>query len=211
MYNKDLSVIITASYIPSHPDIKLIKEVIESLVLLNLPKDTLIVLAHDHSKNPDFNQYLKNLKNFVRHDPNFKIVVRRTHGHLVGNIRNALQYIESEFVLVIQHDLKFNKRPIDIMKIVADMKKHPELKHIRFNKRCNRPTNCDSHFGLFGKEIKCQNFTYTRTNAWSDNNHICPTKYYRDIVMKECNDGKPMEYFLLLKSIDEETHKIYGT
>ena len=213
MHNKNLSIIITASYIPSHPSIKLIQEVIESLELLNLPNDVLVILAHDFSDESNYIEYLKKLDEYIKGKNNlkFKIVVRKSHGHLVGNVRNALKHVDTEFVLVIQHDLKFNKRPIDIMKVVEDMRINKELKHIRFNKRCNRPTNADSHFGLFGKEIQSQNFTYTRTNAWSDNNHICPVDYYREIVMKECNDGKPMEYFLLLKSKNEKIHKKYGT
>jgi len=211
MYNKDISIIITASYIPSHPNIKIIQETIESLHLLNLPKNTLIILAHDFSKHPDFIEYLNNLEEYVKDKKYLKIVVREDHGHLTGNVRNALQYVHSEFVLVMQHDLKFNKRPIDIPKVIEDMKEHPELKHVRFNKRCNRKTNCDSHYGLFGKEIKCNNFTYTRTNAWSDNNNICPTKYYNEFVMKKCKDGQPMEEFLLLKCKNEKAHLQFGT
>jgi len=211
MYNKNLTIIITASYIPSHPSIKLIQEVIDSLKLLSLPDDIKIILAHDFSNHPDYIQYLKNITEFVKDKKNFQVVQRTTHGHLVGNVRNALKHVDSEYILLVQHDLKFNKRPIDIMKVVEDMKENPCLKHIRFNKRCNRPTNCDSHFGLFGKEIKAKNFTYTRTNAWSDNNHICPTKYYTDIVMTECRDGKAMEHFLLMKSKNEKIHEKYGT
>ncbi len=211
LFNKDLAIIITASYIPSHPDIRIIREVIESLELINYPPDTLIILAHDWDSNPDYYEYFKNLTEFIKDKRNFKIVFRKKHGHLTGNIRNALEHVKSEFVLVLQHDLKFNKRKFDIMKIIQDMKLHPELKHIRFNKRSNRATNCDSYYNLFGKEIKCNNYTYTRTNAWSDNNHICPTNYYRDFVMKVCKDGRPMEKYLLLKTKNEKDHLITGT
>ena len=211
MFNKDLSIIITASFIPSHPNIKIIKEVIESLSLINHPTNTKIILAHDYSNHPDYLKYLDNIEEYIKDNKYFKLVVRSNHGHLVGNIRNALQHVDSEFVLIIQHDLKFNKRPIEIMNIIKDMIENPELKHIRFNKRCNRKTNCDSFYNLFGLEIKGRYYTYTRTNAWSDNNHICPTSYYKNIIMKECSDGKPMEQFLLLKSKNEKAHSKYGT
>lgn len=211
MFNKDLSIIITASYIKSHPEIRIIKETIESLQLLSLPKDTLVILAHDFSDNPNYILYLKNLRDYIKDQPNLTISLRETHGHLTGNVRRALKLVKSEFVLVMQHDLKFHKRPIPIMNVIEDMRENPCLKHIRFNKRCNRPTNCDSHFGLFGKEIKAKNFTYTRTPAWSDNNHICPTKYYNEVVMKICKNGKPMEQFLLTKSKNEKIHEKFGT
>ena len=35
-----LTIIITGSFIPSHPKIKLIQETIESLQLINMPHDT---------------------------------------------------------------------------------------------------------------------------------------------------------------------------
>jgi hypothetical protein len=46
-----LSVIITASFVKSHPSIEFIKTVIESLELINLKKDTPIILAHDFNKD----------------------------------------------------------------------------------------------------------------------------------------------------------------
>ena len=46
-------IIVTASYIPSHPSIKLIKKAIYSLHYLNYkgPKKVNVILAHDYSNN----------------------------------------------------------------------------------------------------------------------------------------------------------------
>lgn len=222
-----LTIIITASLIPSHPKIKLIQETIESLQLINIPSDTEIILAHDYSDNNNYSDYLKNLNEYIKSYSNIKIVKRENHGHLTGNIRNALQYVDSKYILVLQHDLPFIKM-IDIQKIIYDMEENNNIKYIRFGKT-KAPTSWDNNNikkirffktklknirkldRLYGLQVKQKNYTYTRTPAWSDQNHLCLTSYYTNIVMKECPDGCFMERILHGKNKNEEIHNKYGT
>jgi hypothetical protein len=206
----EYSVIITASLIKSHPSIKFIKNVIESLKYINMDKDTQIVLAHDYSEDSRFTQYLKKLNNYISDHKNTQIVIRNSHGHLTGNIRNAFNFINTEYVLIIQHDLPFI-RSFEIGKIIEDMKNNPELKHVRFNKRANVKVRSDALNDLFGKQIISNNYIYTRTPSWSDQNHVCRSDYYRDIILQECDDGKYMESYLIKKSKTEDIHNKYGT
>jgi hypothetical protein len=69
----------------------------------------------------------------------------------------------------------------------------------------------DAQNDLFGEQQKGINYFYTRTPCWSDQNHICTTAYYRDIILNECKDGSFMEHRLIDKSKTEEIHKKYGT
>lgn len=206
----EYSVMITASLIKSHPSIKFIRCVIESLKHIHMDKDTPIIITHDYSTDSRFQDYLKNLHNYISDFKNIKIVIRNSHGHLTGNVRNAFNFIKTEYVLIIQHDLPFI-RDFEIEKVIEDMKNNPELKHVRFNKRANKKIASDALNDLFGKQIISNNYTYTRTPSWSDNNHICRSEYYKDIILKECNDGRPMEAFLISKSKTEEIHNKYGT
>jgi len=208
--NRDYSIIITASLIKSHPSIDFIKSVIESLHHINIDKDTQIILAHDYSNNNRYDDYLQNLREYISDKRNIKIVVSDTNGHLTGNIRNAFYFIDTEYVLILQHDLPFIKS-FDINKVISDMRENTELKHIRFNKRSNVKVLSDSINDLFGKEIESTNYKYTRTPSWSDNNHICKSDYYRNIILKECQDGRPMESYLISKSKTEDIHSKYGT
>jgi GTP:adenosylcobinamide-phosphate guanylyltransferase len=206
----EYSVIITASLIISHPSIEIIKRVIESLKYIHMDNDTPIILAHDYSNDSRYLEYLKNLQNYISDYKNIKIVIRDSHGHLTGNIRNAFNEINTEYVLIIQHDLPF-VRDVEIEKVIEDMKNNPELKHVRFNKRKNIKAVSDALNDLFGKQIQSKNYTYTRTPSWSDQNHICHSNYYRDIILKECKDGRFMEWYLIRKSINEDIHNKYGT
>ena len=209
-FEKQLTIIITASFIRSHPSIKIIKETIESLKLINLSNDTRIILAHDYSDNPLFLEYINNLKDYIKFNKNIEIIIRKNKGHLTGNIRNVIDLIHTKYILIIQHDLPFI-RNFFIEKVIEDMEIDEGLKHVRFNKRRNKKYKYDAINDLFGLQKKVKNFVYTRTPAWSDNNHICLTSYYKDLILKECLDGKPMEYFLQGKTIDEIVHKKYGT
>lgn len=206
----EYSIIITSSIIKSHPSIEFIKYVIESLKYIHMDNDTPIILAHDHSKDNRFTEYITNLKNYISDYKNIQIIIRNSHGHLTGNVRNAFDFINTEYVLIIQHDLPFI-RDFEIQKVIEDMKNNPELKHIRFNKRENKKILSDSINDLFGKQLVSKNYTYTRTPSWSDNNHLCRSDYYRDIILSECKNGKPMESYLIKKSKTEDIHNRYGT
>ena len=206
------SVIVTCSYIKSHPSIKLVKRVIESLNKTGIKKNTPIILSHDYSDNPNYELYLKNLNDYIENKPNIKIVRRETHGHLVGNIRNAFNYIYTEYVLIVQHDFEFIRK-FYIKKIIEDMQNNVKVKHIRFNKRITKsePRNMDRKRGkgyvTFGDQLKCKNYTYTQTPGWSDNNHLVASSYYREIILPKCKDGKPMERHFKC----EKDHSKYGT
>ena len=206
----EYSVLITASFILSHPSIAFIQSVIESLKYIHMDKDTPIILAHDYSEDCKFKEYLTNLNEYISNYSNIRIVVRDSFGHLTGNVRNAFDFITTEYVLIIQHDLPFI-RHFEIEKVIEDMKKNPELKHVRFNKRANIKKLSDAQNELFGKQIVSNNYTYTRTPSWSDQNHLCRSDYYRDIILQECDDGKYMEHYLITKSQTEDIHNKYGT
>lgn len=204
------SIMIMASFIPSHPSIKFIEKTIESLKYINMKENTKIILAHDYHTDKKYLEYLENLKIYIKNTQNISIVVRETHGHLTGNIRNAIQYIDTKYIFIIQHDLPFINE-FNINNVILDMENNNELKHVRFNQRINIKKGYDSFNDLFGFILNCENYQYTRTPGWSDQNHICLVDYYKTIVLKECRDGKFPEYFLKNKSKTLEDHSKYGT
>jgi len=206
----DLTILITASFIPSHPSIKIIKKTIESLTYLSLPPEIPVLLAHDFHTNTNYELYFKNLENFIKDKPTFKIIRRDTPGCLTGNVRTGIDHVKTKFVLILQHDLPFIRKVPDLSKILEDINAIPELKHIRFNRLKNKPNMCDQYW-LFGKQQVSIHNTYTQTPGWSDNNHLCLTSYYKDLILKECPDGSFMEISLLGKIYDETSHKKYGT
>ena len=205
-----LTIVITASFIRSHPSIRIIQETLESLRHTNCDPNTPIVLAHDYNASPVYHAYLENLREYTRGKLNLQVVVAEAFGCLTGNVRNALSYVKTEYMLLMQHDLPFTRSLPDLYKVMDDMKATPSLKHVRFNRLVNTHNMYDK-FWLFGKQVSSTNYTYTRTPGWSDNNHLCLTSYYNDLIMKECPDKTFMEGYLYFKIKDEESHEKYGT
>ena len=204
-----LTVMITCSHIPSHPSIELVQKAIESLDHINMPPDTKIILAHDYSNDQPYIEYLQNLHTYIGDKPNIKIVNRSDRGYLTGNIKNAMQHINSEYILKVEHDLHFIQ-DIDICNIIEDMRKLSELKYVRFNIRANIKAGSDAQNDLFGKQLIGQNCTYTRTPSWSDQNHLCKSDYYKEVVFKYGGDTFP-ETTLYYRSTTEANHSLFGT
>jgi len=229
MINRKLNIIITASPIKSHPSTVHIDKTIDSLELLTYPDDTKIILSHDYpsdgSMMGDYMEYYRILKDKYKDRNNMVFTMSETHGHLTGNVKNAFNYVDSKYVLLVQHDFPF-VRNVNLNDVMSDMDNNYELKHVRFNKRKNICTagdwltqDCDTkifnNFNINGIN------EYVSTFCWSDNNHLSPTEYYTEIVLKECRIGTPMEnnlYFKLQKIAHKgdkneilNSHQKYGT
>lgn len=206
-----LTIIITSSFIKSHPDIKHIKEVIESLKYLNTNYD--LILAHDYNDSPKYKEYINNLKEYIQDLKNTKILIRDSHGHLTGNIRNSIPHVETEYILLVQHDLPFI-RDVYIDKVIEDMEKYSDIKHLKFarvNNKVLKNSTWDNKNNTYGYKTYKNNYEYTSVDSWSDNNHLCKLEYYKDIVMKKCPDGVPMELILNDKIKSKEDQLYYGT
>jgi len=216
--------------VPSHPYTHHLDATLDSLSLLKIPDHSIIILAHDvgdRSKcSEGYLEYLNNISKKYKNNKNIVVTETICKKHLTGNVRNAFKLVNSKYVLVIQHDLPFIQN-FDISKVMLDMDKNPEIKNIIFNKRQNISMGDDgatknNDFDLFGHQLKCDNYTYTRTPRWSDNNHLCLSSYYKDIILRESVDHLPMEFCIFYgnlkyvyqnnsKDMTLEAHSKYGT
>jgi hypothetical protein len=201
-----LSVVVTGNLIPSHPSITQIKTVIESLDFLNLDLNTKIILTHDEIK-PEVKQtlrhaeqrfaaYLKNLQDYCDNEcryKNIQIVKREEWGHLTRTVQTGLAYVETEYILLLQHDLPFITN-IDIYALLGAMINNKEIKHLRFNRKENLPTCWDGgetgykvaeYLEAF-KEVEFNGIKVCKTLAWSDENHLASKEYYETVVFPDC-------------------------
>ncbi len=210
----DITILLASSPIPSHPSTRLISSVLSSLRFIkDLKKDTKVLIAQDGCDDsdvlPTYDRYLHKLERLLDRSPlNSRIVRNPIRGHLTGNIRNAIQFVDTKYVLMLQHDLPFVTE-FEIYPVIEDMEATPSFKHIRFNRRSNVKAKWDAQSDLFGKQMQGKNCTYTRTGAWSDQNHLSTVDYYKTIVLSEVSDGTFMESVLNERS--HRDHERYGT
>lgn len=213
-----MSVIIVSSPVPSNPGTKMIQKVIKSLSLLKGLEHCNIYVALDACTDPsmqdNYDQFIVNLGKYAEKRGNMFLSVRKTHGHMAGNVRTCLEMVETKYVYIASHDF-LHVQELDMTGLVEDMEACPQLKHIRFNKRANLPKRIDRDH--FGEQFQAPNHVYTKTGGWSDNNHVCSTEYYRNFVIPKAPDGGTIEGPIYFEGIRSELadgsydHQKYGT
>jgi len=221
----DLTIIVVASPIPSHPSCEIIEETISSLSFLGNPNQIPIILAHDaphprsaSSDRASYAEYLTRLEAKYGSDESISISVGKTWGHLIGNITEALRHVHTRYVLIVQHDLPF-VRSVDLDSVLDVMNSYEQVKHVRFNKRSNIAVGYDGltpvDAAFFEEERflaanSTKSLSLVRTSAWSDNNHVCRKDYYGQVVQPIVGGMRlPPESINFLNS--PLTHGYFGT
>lgn len=219
-----LTVIVAGSPIPSHPSTQMIAATVESLRLVGIDQCTRIVLAHDgpppgvaQDVLNDYQQYLVNLETLFSSRPNIIIQVNPVWGHLAGNIRYALNSVSTPFLLLCQHDFSF-LREIDLRQVIEAMTVRSDIKHVRFNKNENAPRvwDCDPprRAKFFTEECVPTprgNVFFTRTIGWSDNNHLCRTDYYRNVILPLVGTRRIFPEHAANLAASHRVHDVLGT
>jgi hypothetical protein len=225
-----LTIVVTASPIPSHPSTAGIDEVIESLKFLGIRDHVRVILAHDaprSRKNPRgavaYRKYLEKLR-LKYSEPRFSLLTRTRWGHLSQTLVNAVDHISTPFVLVLQHDLPF-VRHVNLSALLDVMESNPEIKHVRFNKRENFAAAWDANDDRFRinpisrsqffSEVRARSshgeVSLVQTLAWTDQNFLCRTAYVRDIVSPLVARLRCFPERVLNPLNTESTHLFFGT
>lgn len=204
------TVIITSSPINTNPDITMINCTINSIlrnIKTKFEKKLIIACDGTSEKNENYLKFLHNLQEKYKNTKNISIIINEKKGHLTGNIRNAIKYVDTKYILFVQHDLVIIKE-VDADKIISDMEQNNKLKHVRFNKRDNVKAGWDNT-KLFASEIINLNYNYLLTESWSDQNHFTTKDYYLENILSNVNDGVFMEN--VMNKICKGKHSEYGT
>lgn len=178
----DTTIIITSSLIPSHPSVGLINQTISSLRHIEgLPPRTPIIITVDGAPSHDFErstrsnkraileQYVQSLRATYYDSHNVTIVQQRSQIHLIGNVRKALEQVQTEFVYMVQHDMAFIS-PINHPALVRTFQDYPEeVRLVRFSPRKTLVRGRDK-MGLCGPvvDFEANGIELAKTHTWSD-------------------------------------------
>jgi hypothetical protein len=122
----------------------------------------------------------------------------------------------------VQHDLPFI-RPVDLREAVATMVEDSRVKHLRFNLLPNSEAGWDSGVppGLnmaprvrsgFHKQVESLRGTsLMQTLNWSDNNHLCHSSYYSEVVFPVVGLRPIPPERAMIPLVTPETHTHFGT
>ena len=192
----DTSVIITSNLIPTHPNISMINQTIQSLKhLQGLSPEAPIFITVDFPKTPPtneslarLNQYVQNLKDAFQHRPNMHIIQSTVHRHISGCLQLAIDRIHTKYVYQVQHDFPFI-RDIDHTNLRKSLDEYPQyLRNVRFEQKWRvRGRVCD----VWKKRLNIttsspadhvNGLNFTLYRKWSDNNQFALRSYYEELL-----------------------------
>ena len=203
----DTSIIITSNLIPTHPSIAMINETINSLHrhLIGLSLDTPMFLTIDglrpekeidNKKNVErLGEYIERLKNYTEFPfRNVTVLPNPTHLHIARTVKRAMQFVQTKFVYVLQHDLPF-ARDVYHTELIQAMTDHPDkLRNILFKLEgaVGRFPVCPVYNsqGTYPTE-EYQGLSFYATKRWSDNNQLSTKSYYEEILSFPHMNGAP--------------------
>lgn len=226
------SVVIITNLVPSAPGISVIQRTLDSLQHLKSRHPLPLLVVGDGIKARDnrnggrlrWNEYKKNLKQLLEHDHTTKLRFRNSWGHISQTLRLALAEVQTDYVLVVQHDLPF-VQDIDLDALVHAMQSEPNFKHVRFNLRSNHPAGQDAMTTRrAGTLVEDRSYFFqqrfgpppsrlplVQTLSWSDNNFVCSTRYLSDTILRPIGRFKVAPEWVFNNLGTPENHSHLGT
>jgi hypothetical protein len=185
--NKDnVTIIVVASVIPSHPDTTIIDETIAS-VRSHFP-DNEIILQLDGlrkerlSRKNDYDEFKNRVLWKCLHEwKNVLPVIFDEHNHQTDMMKKTIDDVQTAAILYVEGDAPITPDiEIDWQKCL-DMLEYEKANTIRFHFEASIPFE-HNHL-MLGLEDG-----FMKTVQWSQRPHLSLTKYYREIVLPACDE-----------------------
>ena len=205
---EDTAVVITSSWIPSHPSTYMVETVLNSTTrLLGLSPSAPVIITVDQFKLNNFGRdaqemqerlnalerYTDNLFRLYTLNPRIHVVPAMRHLHIGGNVVKAMRMISRhypsvEYMYYLQHDFPFF-RDTDHAALINAMKEHGKINYIRFPKNAKR-SPCKIEQPITYNRTHVLTHNGTRSNAlwlsptqlYSDNNHLVRLKWNMQVM-----------------------------
>lgn len=180
--DKDITVIIPTSVIPSHPETFIIEETINS-IRHHLP-DSEIILQVDgirdeqNDREDDYNEYITKVLWYCLHKwKNVIPVLFDEHSHQTTMMKKTIDLIKTPLMLYVEADCPFViDRKIDFEKCVEKIYSG-DANTVRFHFEGVIPT-VHNHL-MLNRDRE----GFTKTIQWSQRPHLSSVIYYKDTVL----------------------------
>ena len=117
---------------------------------------------------------------------------------------------ETNFLHIVQEDILL-KKTFDLKSVIDTIKNYPRIDLIRLSKGKNKDRNqytikrCQKiwkkDITSFNPEtIKVNGLTLSRSNQYSDQNHITTKEFYEKYVFPNVKEGDFMEHFIMCEA-----------
>ncbi|KAK1735822.1 hypothetical protein QTG54_013528 [Skeletonema marinoi] len=198
----DTAIIITSSWIPSHPSTLMVEMVVHSidLMITSLHPSTPIFITIDQfrldgdieqiqNRSNSLDQHVLNLYNIYLINPRVHILPFMAHSHVGGSVAKAMDIIERHFpstkyLYYLQHDYYFVKE-VDHTALIHAMETHDSINYVFFRnekrplnriKPCGEETSIEYLDNVHSND----NDNQTATTSISTKRLLLPTATYTD-------------------------------
>jgi len=186
MNKNNVTIIVVASVIPSHPDTTIIDETIAS-VRSHFP-DNEIILQLDGlrkerlSRKNDYDEFKNRVLWKCLHEwKNVLPVIFDEHNHQTDMMKKTIDMVQTATILYVEGDAPITPDcEIDWQKCL-DMLEYEKANTIRFHFETSIPFE-HNHL-MLGLEDG-----FMKTIQWSQRPHLSLTKYYREVVLPACDE-----------------------
>jgi len=207
----DTAIIITSSWIPSHPSTLMVEMVVHSidLMITSLHPSTPIFITIDQfrldgdieqiqNRSNSLDQHVLNLYNIYLINPRVHILPFMAHSHVGGSVAKAMDIIERHFpstryLYYLQHDYYFVKE-VDHTALIHAMETHDSINYVFFRnekrplnriKPCGEETSIE-YLDNVNNQTATTSISTKRlllpTATYTDNNHLVRFKWYKDTI-----------------------------
>ncbi len=190
---KALTVLVTTSPIPSHPSTAMISRVLGSVARF-VGRGYKVVIACDGcAGSEEEKRRCEAYKSLLRRFLSDRFYEAERHVHQAGTVRRAIEKVDTEFLLLLEHDWEII-RPVETEGILRALEKYSEVKFVRLNGRMNREEGWDRILDKWHREGEVP---LLRTSCWSGNPHFSTTETYKNLVIPLCSDGRALEHCVM--------------
>eukprot|EP00984_Skeletonema_dohrnii_P033635 scaffold30831_cov94-Skeletonema_dohrnii-CCMP3373.AAC.1 len=196
----DTAIIITSSWIPSHPSTLMVEMVVHSidLMITSLHPSTPIFITIDQfrldgdieqiqNRSHSLDQHVLNLYNIYLMNPRVHILPFMEHSHVGGSVAKAMDIIERHFpstryLYYLQHDYCFVKE-VDHTALIHAMETHDSINYVFFrneNLPLKRIKPCGEETSIEYLDNVNNNDNQTAATSISTKRLLLPTATYTD-------------------------------
>lgn len=180
--SNEITVIIPTSAIKSNPSTDIIDKTIDS-VRYHLPESKIIItfdgIREEQSSLRDkYDTFIS--KVLVKYsNKNIYPIVFSHHAHQVEMAKKALQVVDSQYILYVEHDTPLVKTPINFDRGVSILN-DGKLDLVRFHFETVIPR--EHRHMILDNPIKYDGATFIRTCQWSQRPHLTTRAFYNRIL-----------------------------
>ena len=163
--------------------------------------------------NLKYDIYIENVKKKTKEilpTSNIKFIVMPERSCLSTSLKKGIQMCETKFLHIVQEDILLIKT-FDLKSVIDTIQNDPRIDLIRLSTGTNKQHNqyaikrCPKiwkkDISSFNPEtIKVRGLTISRTNQYSDQNHITTKDFYEKYVILNIKEGDFMEHYIMCEA-----------